>query len=438
MIKLSPKTIVICSAICFLGLVILQFMWIRTAWQGEKALLAKEKKQFENDLQNAFNRNPQFKDSLKTILDNHIRSQQLTHDHKNWINKSFERVIDSVRKLKSNSVDLENFGIVSYEQKSSQIVPIALIKEHSISKNEYELAGKLCLHCVLDLSQHEHSRYNYQIIATYSPVNKVIYQRLGLLIGLSFPLLLLLGILFGQIVKRYDQEKKLSQAKNDFINNLSHEIQTPVFAIQVANKLISEKSNNQEITPLSAIIEKETAQLKEHAAKILELASLENDQVELIKENVELNGFIEKKRPTLELMVKQKNGSLEFDLNPRPLFANLDTIHFNNIIVSIVDNAIKYNNRPPKIILRTFEHKDRVWISITDNGIGIAREFLPFVFDKFYRVPHPGKNGASGFGLGLNYVREVVRLHKGTVTITSDEGSGSVVIISLPTTSSDV
>ena len=437
MIKLSPKTIVICSAICFLGLVVLQFMWIMTAWQGEKALLAKEKKQFENDLQNAFNKNRQFKDSLKTILDSHNQSQELANKHKNWIINNFERVMDSVRKLKSNSVDPENFGIVRYEQRSSHIIPIALIKEQPINKNQYELAGKLCLHCVLDISQHEHSKYNYQIITTYSPVNKAIYRRLGLLMGLSFPLLLVLGILFGQIVKRYNQEKKLSHAKNEFINNLSHEIQTPVFAIQVANKLISEKSKNPETTPLSVIIEKETAQLKEHAAKILELASLENDQLELIKEKVELNGLIEKKRPTLELMVKQKNGSLEFDLIPRPLFANLDIIHFNNIVVSIVDNAIKYNNRPPEIILRTFERSDRVCISISDNGIGIAKEFLPFVFDKFYRVPRPGKNGAGGFGLGLNYVREVVRLHKGTVTIASEEGSGSTVTISLPTTSSN-
>ena len=413
-------------------------MWIRTAWQGEKALLAKEKKQFENDLQNAFSKNPQFKDSLKKILDNYNQSKQLPAENKIWMIKNFETVIDSVRKVKGNSVEAENFGIVRHEHRSSQVVPIALIKEKQIKKNEYELAGKLCLHCVFDLDEGEHSRYNYQIITTYSPENKAIYRRLGLLMGLSFPLLLLLGILFGQIVKRYNQEKKLSQAKNEFINNLSHEIQTPVFAIQVANKLISEKSKNQEITPLSVIIDKETTQLKEHAAKILELASLESDQFELIREKVELNGFIENKRPTLELMVKQKNGSLEFDLNHRPLFAELDTIHFNNIIVSIVDNSIKYNNRPPKIILRTFEQRDRVCIAIGDNGIGIAKEFLPFVFDKFYRVPHPGKNGAGGFGLGLNYVKEVVRLHKGTVTITSEEGRGSTVTISLPTTSGDV
>ena len=438
MFKLSPKTIVISSAICFLGLVVLQFMWIRTAWQGEKALLAKEKKQFETDLQNAFNRNTQFRDSLKKILDHYNQSQQLTIENKNWITKRFEKAIDTIRKSKGVNVDTENFGIVRYGHGSSPIIPIALIKEQQINKREYERAGKLCLHCVLDLGEGEHSGYNYQIIATYSAENKLVYQRLGSLMGLSFLLLIILGMLFSQILKRYRQEKKLSQAKNEFINNLSHEIQTPVFAIQVANKLISEKLQDQEIAPLTAIIEKETGQLKDHAGKILALASLENEQVELIKEKVELNDFIKKKRPTLELMVKQKNGSLEFNLNQGLLFAELDTIHFNNIIVSIVDNAIKYNERVPGIVFRTFQEADKVCLSISDNGVGIAKQYIPFVFDKFYRAPHAGKNGRSGFGLGLNYVGEVVRLHKGTVIITSEEGSGSTVTISLPTTSGDV
>ena len=436
MFKLAPKTIVICSAICFLGLVVLQFMWIRTAWQGEKALLAKEKKQFETDLQNAFNRNTQFRDSLKKILDRYNETEQLAPENKNWIIKSFEGAIDTIRKSKGTNVNTENFGIVRYEHGSSPFIPIALIKEQQINRTEYLRAGKLCLHCVLDLGEGEHSGYNYQIIATYSPENKMVYKRLGLLMGLSFLLLIILGILFSQILKRYRQEKKLSQAKNEFINNLSHEIQTPVFAIQLANKLISEKLKDPEIAPLTAIIEKETSQLKDHAGKILALASLENEKVELIKEKVELNDVIKKKRPTLELMVKQKNGSLEFNLSQGLLFTELDTIHFNNIIVSIVDNAIKYNDRVPKIIFQTFQEADKVCLSISDNGLGIAKQYIPFVFDKFYRAP--GKNGASGFGLGLNYVREVVRLHKGTVTITSEEGAGSTVTIFLPTTSSDV
>ena len=435
MFRISARNIVLFSATCFLGLVVLQFIWIRSAYEGEKALLAKEKKQFEIAIQNAFERNYRFSDSLKRFLENHDPSQTLRAEDQNWVISNYKLAIDSVLHEKTFRINIKNFGIVRFNHSKvseTQIPVVALSKEQNISRREFDRAGKLCLHCVLKLSEAEHQNYKYQIIIIYSPDAKLIYSRLGLLTGMSLALLILLGLLFARILKKYRQEKGLSQAKNDFINNLSHEIQTPVFAIQIANKLISEKSRTEEIRPLTNIIEKETAQLKEHATKILELASIENGQVELMKEKVDLNSFIEKKIPTLELMLRERKGSLEVDFAQAPAITAIDPVHFNNILVSLADNAIKYNDRIPKIVLRTFEDKDSVGVVVSDNGIGVAKEDLPFVFDKFYRVPQTGRNRSTGFGLGLNYVSEVVRLHNGHVSFTSEQGSGSAVKISLP------
>ena len=441
MYRISARNIVALSAICFLGLVIVQFIWIKSAYEGEKALLAKEKKQFEIALQNAFERNYPFGDSLKRILETYDPAQTLKAGDQHWVISNYKSAIDSVLREKTFRIEIENFGIVRFnhsKDNKAQIPAIALFKEQAISRQEFDRAGKLCLHCVLKLSEQEHQNYNYQIIVIYPPDAKQIYARLGLLTGMSLLLLILLGLLFARIVKKYRQERILSQAKNDFINNLSHEIQTPVFAIQIANKLISEKSRNEEIRPLTNIIEKETAQLKEHATKILELASIENGQVELMKEKVDLNSFIEKKIPTLELMLRERKGSLEVDFAQAPAITAIDPVHFNNILVSLADNAIKYNDRIPQIVLRTFEDKYSVGVVVSDNGIGVAKEDLPFVFDKFYRVPQTRRNRATGFGLGLNYVREVVRLHNGDIKFTSEEGSGSTVRISLPKIGYDV
>jgi two-component system phosphate regulon sensor histidine kinase PhoR len=295
-------------------------------------------------------------------------------------------------------------------------------------------AGKICIASLPVLKEENPRQCYYQILIFYKDQWSTFFEKLGFLIFVAIILLIVLGILFREMIRRYSQEKKLSQAKNDFINNLTHEMQTPVFAIQMANRLISERTGEQvDIVPLTKIIEKETGQLKLHAGKILDLATLEQGQVEMNKEVIDLNSFIEQRRSTIELLLQAKNGELRIKSEKDGLYCEIDPVHFNNVHFSLIDNAIKYSKEHPQIVIETGEMNDgMIYLRLGDNGIGMDRAYLPFIFDKFFRVPNIKRSGITGFGLGLSYVKEIVTLHGGQIKISSEKGEGTTATILLP------
>ena len=439
--RISTGTVVILAAICFTGLVALQLAWIQSAYSGELALHNKEKRQFESALQMHLSKEEAFKTELKKLLDNYKNVRIVTLTARNWFTEKLRTATGIISKEKEYDIHPLDFGIGHHIHGDSiEHSPTPLLFDNkAISAKQLEKAGKLCLHCILGLDTELRDQYNFQLLVFYEKEQPVIYKKMGFLIAASFLLLLVLGLLFHQMLKKYRQEKKLSEAKNDFINNLSHELQTPVFAVQVANRIIKEKSGDSpELRPLTGIIEKETLQLREHARKILELASLENEQVELNKEDIELNSFVEAKILTLQLMLQTKGGEVKFKPSHGHLFVRLDSVHFNNVLVSLTDNALKYNNGQPKLEIVAGENDNMIYLRFTDNGIGISQQYLPYVFDKFYRVPDVKRNGTTGFGLGLSYVKQVINLHKGQIQIKSEPGKGTVITILLPKPIRDV
>ena len=434
MSRISTGTVVILAAICFTGLVALQLAWIQSAYKGELALYNKEKRQFESALQMHLSKDEGFKTGMKKVLDNYTNQKMLSLAEQNWLTENLRTAIRIISKEKEYSIHPLDFRIGRHMHGDSArtlAAPILLSKNEAISEKQIEKAGKLCLHCILGLNIED--QYNFQVLVFYEKEHPVIYKKMGVLIAASFLLLLFLGLLFRQMLKKHQQEKKLSEAKNDFINNLSHELQTPVFAVQMANRIIKEKTvDRPELRPLTEIIEKETLQLKEHARKILELASLENEQVELNMEDIELTSFVEAKLPTLQLMLQTKDGEVKFYRSAGPLFVRLDSVHFNNVLVSLAENALKYNNGRPILELGVGENDNKIYLKLTDNGIGISQQYLPYVFDKFYRVPEVKRNGTTGFGLGLSYVRQIINLHEGQINIKSEPGKGTIINILLP------
>lgn len=437
MLRLSAKKIVILAAICFAGLVAMQVAWIQSAYNGEVALYTRAKRQFESELQSELRHNEQFKAGLKELLDHYNEEQGLGRAQTDWFYQSFLQAVQFNPKRSQFDVDVHRVSIVRlqhHDTASTRTINAVPVIPQMLDSLQVAKAGKLCVHCILGLKEELHSQYNYQILLFYKNQWDAFFGKLGFLILLSLILLIILGFLFREILKRYNTEKKLSEAKNDFINNLTHEMQTPVFAIQMANRLIKEKTGEEPgITPLTRIIEKEAGQLKLHAGKILDLASLEQGQVAMDEEVTELNSFIEQRRLTIELMLKEKKGSLTIRNNANPLYCKIDQVHFNNVLTSLVDNAIKYSKDIPEVLIETGTMKDgMVYLKVADNGIGINREYLPFIFDKFFRVPHVKRNGITGFGLGLSYVSKIVELHNGQIKVSSEEGMGTTVTILLP------
>lgn len=255
--------------------------------------------------------------------------------------------------------------------------------------------------------------------------NLVITSVLCLLAILSC-FLLLLNIL--------NKERKLNAIKNDFINNLTHELKTPAFSISLSSKMAKESLAKNDLARTGKflqLIDNENNKIKTHVEKVLELASLENPRYNLHKTAMAPRALLEEVAAEFAPAINDRGGTLTMQLPPKAETLMADTEHLKNALRNLLDNAIKYSIGKPVIGL-SLEKKDACFqISVSDKGPGIAPVYQRKVFDKFFRIP-TGEGQAKGFGLGLSYVFQIAKAHGGKVVLESEEGIGSRFTIVLP------
>lgn len=231
------------------------------------------------------------------------------------------------------------------------------------------------------------------------------------------------------------RQKQLSQLKNDFINNLTHELKTPIFASSIIFKIIKEKRRDLTYRDLDhhiSLLEKENRQLKHKVEKVLELTVLERKNAGLDFRETDVHEVIRQKKAVYQILISEKNGSLTYDLQAeRPTLLG-DPMHLGNILDNLLDNAIKYSELAPDIRISTSNQKDALVLEIRDRGMGIDGEDLPFVFDKFYRVTKGNLHQTNGFGLGLSYVKTITELHRGRISLASKPGEGCTFSLTFP------
>lgn len=239
-------------------------------------------------------------------------------------------------------------------------------------------------------------------------------------------------------LRRLLRQKKLSQMKTDFINNMTHEFKTPIASISLAaDSIVNEKIINQPdiIRQYSRIIKEENHRMNRHIESVLQSAVLEAGKLELRREKLLLSELIEFASDRVSFHLQEKQIRFEHSVPENEPYVYADYTHFTNVISNIFENAVKYNNAEPPLIrtsLKLTEDGNHIELRITDNGIGISREKLPFIFDKFMRVSGGDIHNTKGFGLGLFYVRSIVELHKGNIKAESTVNKGTTIIIQLP------
>ena len=242
-------------------------------------------------------------------------------------------------------------------------------------------------------------------------------------------LLVILGCL-ALLINILRKEEKLNLIKNDFINNLTHELNTPAFSISLSAKMARdnlEKGDTAKAQHLLQIIEKENEKLKTHIDKVLELASLESPRHHLQKKEVHLHDLISDLLADVDPQVKKLSGRLIFSPEATHDLVAVDAVHFKNVLRNLLDNSLKYTKGQPEIQVITASGSHFFEITVRDNGIGIAPEHRRLIFQKFYRVPSGDHGNVKGFGLGLSYVRQVMKAHGGQVNIESQPGKGTAV-----------
>ena len=231
------------------------------------------------------------------------------------------------------------------------------------------------------------------------------------------------------------RQKRLSEMRTDFMNNMTHELKTPVSSISLASQMLNDPSISKSasmVQQLSNVIKEETKRLSQLIDKVLQMSIFEKESTALKLKEMDINELILNIAGNFAIKVESKGGSIETDLRAEDPYACVDEVHFTNIIYNLMDNALKYSKEALILKVRTWDEKNKLVISIEDNGIGIKRNHLKRIFDKFYRIPTGSVHNVKGFGLGLAYVRKVVTDHKGTIRVESEPNIGTKFIISIP------
>ena len=247
-------------------------------------------------------------------------------------------------------------------------------------------------------------------------------------------ILLLLVLSTGTFIVIFRQ-KRLSEIRSDFINNMTHELKTPIATISLAAQMLADNtipewSRN---TPgLTTVISEESNRLRVLVERVLQTSIFEKARLELDKKMTDVHAVIIRAVDAFKLQVSGRKGTISTFLDASDPMVTIDEANFFNVLINLLDNALKYTTRTPEITITTTGYHKGITITVSDNGVGIPREHLKHIFEKFYRVPAGNTRDIKGFGLGLSYVSKIIEEHHGNIKVESQLGKGTRIIVHLP------
>lgn len=264
--------------------------------------------------------------------------------------------------------------------------------------------------------------------------NIVISSILGM-VALSIIFTLIIVIAYSSALHQLNKQRQISQIKTDFINNMTHEFKTPIATINLAldavkNPKISE--NKEKVAYYHKMIRDENKRMHAQVENVLRISKLEKNELDIRKERYKLHDIIEDAVQHVSLIVEDRNGYIEMHLDAPKSSVLANESHFTNVIVNMLENAVKYSSDEPKIDVFTENVKNYIYVKIQDQGDGMSKVAQRKVFEKFYREHSGNIHNVKGHGLGLAYARQIVEDHQGEIFVESEKGKGSTFIIKLP------
>lgn len=399
--------------VALVGLLVVQVYWFAEAY-------AMEEKQFHEKANLA----------IREVV-NELLSTQGDHT----------TAIAPVRAVASNSFTVDYNRFISYAQLDS-LLRTVFVKHNLLvpfEMNVYESNSRIIAfgnwysQGVLSESQPvclkrtlpKQARMNFTITFPHKNIDVVNGMSIWIFSAVTFMLIL---ILMAFIMIDLSRQKKLAELKADFVNNMTHELQTPIANISLASEVLI-KSNGllseEKTMHYMDIIAAENQRLKIHVDQVLQTTMLEKGELPLNKTEIDINSVIEEVLKSFRLRIQNRGGHLEVNLNASKPLIMADPFHLKNIFFSLLDNADKYSPVSPEITVTTVNDDHGVCVEFKDNGLGIDHKAQPYIFDKFFRVSRGNVHDIKGFGLGLTYVREVVTAHQGKVSVSSVLNQGS-------------
>lgn len=256
-------------------------------------------------------------------------------------------------------------------------------------------------------------------------------KSLIFMFSLSLVLLLILLGLFFYVIKSLSRHKKLSQVKNDFFNNMSHEFKTPLSSIRLASKVLQKSQDLEKNQIYHQLIEKESLLLEHQIDKLLELSLLDNQELKFEYQDVDLHKVIQEIPTRLKVLIEEKKAQLKLDLKLTNAKIKGDYTHLSNSICNLVENSLKYSAKEVWVMISTDKEGLKNVIKVRDNGPGIKAEYQDQIFDRFFRAQKNNQYKGQGFGIGLSYVKSIIEAHGGSISLNTDYTEGCEFIIKL-------
>ena len=470
MLKRNLYIIVTLMSLSLLGLIAFQWYWVSNYFEANKReldweinrVLARTSDRYLNESLDGFDYFSLISDSLQKIPSSNPNSFNLFH-------KSHNHSLDSVFQSASNVL---NYMGTDYMQTVNDLLSnllhkvnqpkiinfdrlLAIIDEelHSIGiDNEYNLAISNLNNKVIYYKDPKSLQatvlFGYKSPIILSSISnpyfshlyiyhkgKLLLQKTWIILLSSFLLIIIVLACFAYALHIIFDQKKVSEVKTDFINNMTHELKTPISTVSLALEALVNfdvRNNEERSLRYLDISRRELKRLSTMVEKVLNIAQYEKGEITLNKEEHHLNDLIENVTETISMQVQKKNGTLTCNLNAQPDMIFADKVHINNLLYNLIDNSNKYFIDKPEILIVTKTVDKGVSLEVSDKGIGISKEEISRVFDKFYRVPTGNIHNVKGYGLGLSYVKDIVDMHGGKLTITSEINKGTTFIIYLP------
>lgn len=407
-------TVIVLATIGLMGIILIQFFWF------QKALDLKED-QFSNQAQMAL------KGVVNRLIVHPSSAGSSDFQCAELCNVNTPQVLSSIDTLRLNALLKEEFKDMQIESPFEYGIFRGL-NHHFVLKQRNSNAKKLLAssHRITLSCMH---RSDFYILAVYFKNEKnIVKGKLIPLIILSQLLVLGLAALFAFVVYTLNRQKKLGQMKSDFVNNMTHELKTPISTISLASEMLIKPeiiADPGRVNRYATMIHDENHRLRLMVERVLQMAVLEKGEYRLKLKDTDVHQLINEFVQRFLLTVRPRGGNICVSLKATQNILKVDRIHFNNIISNLFDNANKYSPEKPHITIKTWSDEQGFYVSVEDKGIGISPEHQKYVFRNLYRVPTKNLHNVKGFGLGLFYVKTLTNAHGGTVKLYSELRKGS-------------
>jgi len=473
--KWSTFLIITLVTLATIGLMIIQVYWIRDAVKVKQAVFLRDLDQamssviYEIDkarLEDRLKKQSKFYkrnqgiydiyDSLNLLLSKGMNKTNTLSEIDYILKKTTNLLNHSSVHLSLNPRDKKQGSFfVAHKDLIDSIITRQLIKHNINTKYEFGIYSPTTNTMLVQRTgtypeQLLKESYVYNLApmtSLFAPPNKLllffpneksfVVRQLWKLLIISIFLFIVIILSFLFSISIINKQTKLSVMKNDFINNMTHEFKTPISTIALACEALKDddlKKSPEIYNSYISVIDEENTRLKSMAEQILQTAILDKGQLKLKKTLVDVHELIINAVTSKEMVADKKEGHIELQLNAESIYVKADVVHLTNVFLNLIDNALKYTIHAPHIVISTINKEHSILVKVKDNGVGISKANQKKIFEKLYRVPSGDIHDFKGFGLGLNYVKSIVELHKGSIYVDSELDKGSTFTIRLPLT----